>query len=62
LTVDLVVDSAGKVNSAKIVSKDNNGPIADSLIGASRNWEFIPAMKNGRAVASRILLMVSPFQ
>jgi hypothetical protein len=62
LTVDLVVDSAGKVNSAKIVSKDNNGPIADSLIGASRNWEFIPAMKNGRAVASRILLTVSPFQ
>jgi len=62
LQVDLVVDSAGKVNSAKIVSKDNNGMIADSLIGASGNWKFIPAMKNGRAVASRILLTVSPFQ
>ena len=62
VTVDLVIDDAGKVNSAALVSKDENGRISDSVLAASAGWKFIPAIRNGRAVASHIYLTVSPFQ
>ena len=62
VTVDLVIDDAGKVNSAGLVNKDENGTIGDSVLAASAGWKFIPAMRNGRAVASHIYLTVSPFQ
>ena len=60
--VDLVIDGAGKINSVKLVNKADNGPIGDSVLAASAGWKFIPAIRHGKAVASRILLTVSPFQ
>ncbi len=60
--VDLILDVAGKVASAKIINKADEGPIGDVLIKASGRWKFIPAMKNGKAVASHILLTVSPYR
>jgi hypothetical protein len=60
--VDLVIDGAGKVFSASLVNEEDNGPIGDSLISASGHWKFIPAIKNGQAVASHIRLTVSPFE
>jgi hypothetical protein len=62
IVLDLVVDAAGKVFSAKVVNELDSGPVSDSLIAASADWKFIPAMKNGQAVASRIRLTLSPAQ
>jgi hypothetical protein len=62
LLLDLVIDDAGKVSSAQLLNEEDKGPIADSLIIASGHWKFIPAIKNGRAVASHIRLAVSPYQ
>jgi hypothetical protein len=62
LLLDLVIDGAGKVSSAKLLNEGDKGPVADSLIAASSHWKFIPAIKNGRAVASHIRLAVSPYQ
>jgi hypothetical protein len=55
--VDLVVDAAGKVRSAKTVGADDK-----DLIDAAANWKFIPAFKDGRAVASRLRLAVVPLR
>lgn len=60
--VDLVIDDAGKVSSAKIVNNDDNGPIGNALISASAHWKFIPAMKNEQAVASHIRLTASLYR
>jgi hypothetical protein len=52
--LDLVIDLAGKVESIQ--------PVRDAVPGmmaASANWKFIPAFKNGRAVASRLRMAVS---
>ncbi len=55
-TIDLVIDSAGKVWSAKL-----DGPTTDpELLDAAKNWKFIPAFKGGRAVACRDRIDVSP--
>jgi hypothetical protein len=62
MLVDLVIDAAGKVFSARLVNNEDNGPTGESLIGASGHWKFIPAMKNGQAVASHIRLTVSTYQ
>ncbi len=51
--VDLVVDAAGKVRSAKTV-----GAADKELISATADWKFIPAYKDGRAVASRLRFAV----
>jgi hypothetical protein len=59
--MDLTIDEAGKVFAASVVNAENKGPIGDSMISASSHWKFIPAMKNGKAVASHIRLTVSPF-
>ncbi len=60
--LDLVIDDAGKVHSAALVNKIDQGPASDSDLAASVNWKFIPAMKNGQAVASHIHMTVSPFK
>lgn len=52
-TVELVVDSAGKVRSAHIV----NGTDI-SLVKASSGWHFIPAFHDGVPVACRFRLSV----
>jgi hypothetical protein len=57
LLLELVIDSAGKVRSAEPTGKTKSGD-AD-LIHAATGWKFIPALKGGRAVASRMRLAVS---
>jgi hypothetical protein len=49
--VELVVDAAGKVRSAKVL----NG-VDEPLIEASAGWQFIPAFRDGRPVACRFRL------
>jgi hypothetical protein len=55
--VDLVIDSAGKVWSIKTA-----GEPSKDLIDTSAEWKFIPALKDGHAVASRLHLGVTSFQ
>ena len=54
---NLVIDSAGKVRSAK-----PDGLADKDLIAATADWKFIPAFKNGHAVASRMRFGVTPYQ
>jgi hypothetical protein len=58
LLLDLVVDSAGKVRSAEPAGKVKS--VDPELINAAMTWKFIPAFKDGRAVASRLRIAVSP--
>jgi hypothetical protein len=55
--VDLVIDSAGKIWSIKTVGEPNK-----DIIAASAEWKFVPGLKSGRPVASRLRLEVAPFQ
>jgi len=57
LLLDLLIDSAGKVRSVEPAGSGKS-PDAD-LITAAMEWTFIPAFKDGRAVASRLRLAVS---
>jgi hypothetical protein len=52
--VYLVLDAAGKVRSAEPVGKAD-----PELINACAKWKFIPAFKDGRAVASHMRFAVS---
>jgi hypothetical protein len=56
-SLDLVVDAAGKVRSAKAV-----GAIEPELINATAQWKFIPAFKEGRPVACRLRFAVTPLR
>jgi hypothetical protein len=58
VVLDLVVDSAGKVRSAAPV--DTTKAMDADLLDATTQWKFIPAFKDGRAVASRVRIAVSP--
>ncbi|MGC1462312.1 MAG: hypothetical protein WA802_08930 [Terracidiphilus sp.] len=60
--VDLLIDAAGKVSSVKVVKKENQGPVGESLIAASSHWKFVPAMWGGHPVASRFRITVTPTQ
>jgi hypothetical protein len=51
--IELVVDAAGKVSSAKVL----NG-VDGSLVQASAGWQFIPAFRDGRPVACRFRLSI----
>jgi len=53
--VELVIDAAGKVWSAKPV-----GDADKELVYAAEGWKFVPAFSGGRAVASRLRINVSP--
>jgi hypothetical protein len=55
--VDMVIDAAGKVWSINIEGKPDK-----DLMDASAGWKFIPALKDGRPVASRLRLGVTPFR
>ncbi|MCU1302083.1 MAG: hypothetical protein JWQ87_2367 [Candidatus Sulfotelmatobacter sp.] len=57
LLMDLLIDSAGKVRSAEPAGNVKFSD--DSLVKAAMEWTFIPAFKNGSAVASRLRLAVS---
>jgi hypothetical protein len=56
-TVDLVIDSAGKVSSA--VPAEKHGAVDAGIMSAIKAWKFIPGMKNGHSVASRLRLITS---
>ncbi len=57
--LDLVIDSAGKVRSATPVGQ----PSGDAtLLYATREWRFIPCVRNDRPVACRARFSVSPRQ
>jgi hypothetical protein len=58
LTLDLTIDSAGKVRSAAFTGKGNPGN--SELLKPVMNWKFIPAMKDGHPVASLFRIDVSP--
>lgn len=58
----LVIDAAGKVQKAQLVNKTDSGPIGDTLIRASKQWNFIPGFRAGRPVPTQILFGVSPEQ
>jgi hypothetical protein len=60
--MDLTIDAAGKVYAARIEKEEDRGPIGDALLSASSHWKFVPAMENGKAIASHIWLTVSPYQ
>jgi hypothetical protein len=51
--IELVVDAAGKVRSAKVI----NG-VDEPLVQASAGWQFIPAFRDGRPVACRFRLSI----
>jgi hypothetical protein len=55
--VDLVIDSAGKIWSIKTVGEPNK-----DIIAASAEWKFVPGLKDGRPVASRLRIEVAPSQ
>jgi hypothetical protein len=55
--MDLVIDAAGKVHSAKMV-----GDADKSVIDSSSEWRFIPAFRSGQPVASRMRLSVTPYR
>ena len=57
VTVNLVIDAAGKVRSAKAEGKPEK-----DLIDATAGWKFVPAFKSGRPVASRLQIGVTPSQ
>ena len=51
--VELVVDAAGKVRSAKVINGTD-----EPLVEASAGWQFIPAFRDGRPVACRFRLSI----
>lgn len=53
--LDLVVDEAGKVRTVRPEGKT----VPAELVEAAFNWKFIPALKNGKAVASRMRISLS---
>jgi hypothetical protein len=52
-SLDLVIDAAGKVRSAKAV-----GDADKDLIAAAAQWKFIPAFRDGHPVACRLRFVV----
>lgn len=55
--IDLVIDSAGKVRSAKAVGKTDT-----DLLSLAGEWKFIPAFRDGKAVACNYRMAVSAVQ
>ena len=60
LVLDLVIDSAGKVRSVEPVT--NTIPPTPEQIALAQTWKFVPALRDGRPVASRLRINVSPKQ
>jgi hypothetical protein len=59
-TLDLIIDAAGKVRTAQAANKGQSVPAV--WIKAALTWKFIPAVKDGKPVASRLRIAVSPKQ
>ena len=60
--LSLVIDAAGKVHSAQLANDADKGPIGEMEIRSSAEWRFIPAFKDGRAVACRVRFGVWPYR
>jgi len=58
--LDLVIDAAGKVRSVELSEKGKLP--SPAWIESALTWKFIPALKDGRPVASRLRIAVSPKQ
>ncbi|HEX4065597.1 MAG TPA: hypothetical protein VHZ09_06195 [Acidobacteriaceae bacterium] len=54
--VMLVIDAAGKVRSAKMAG----GEADPQLLEDAKAWKFIPAFKDGHAVACRMKMIITP--
>jgi hypothetical protein len=52
--IDLVIDAAGKVRTATPI-----GNVDKDMLDATAGWKFIPAFKNGHAVACRVHMAFS---
>lgn len=57
VTLEFVVNEDGKVEGAKTLS-DSEVELSKTLIEAVSKWEFIPAKKDGLAVATKVRLPV----
>jgi hypothetical protein len=57
--LDMRIDDAGKVLSAKLLDKSLEGPGVDTLLESASKWKFIPAYKNGVPVACGIRQIIS---
>lgn len=57
VTLELIVDQAGKVKSVEPAGRAKN--VDAELLNAALSWKFIPALRNGRAVASRFRIDIS---
>jgi TonB family protein len=55
--VVLDIDERGGVTSAQTIGSETG--FDDSAVSTARQWEFRPAMEQGRAVASRAYMIVS---
>lgn len=53
VTVSFNVDSHGKVTKVKI-SNSSNFEFNEAALAAIRKWTFMPALKNGQAVETRL--------
>jgi hypothetical protein len=60
LLLDIIVDECGKVRSADPAGKVKW--VDPDRIGLALTWKFIPALKDGQAVASRLRIVVSAKQ
>ncbi len=52
------VDAQGQVSNVEVERSHPAGVFEDAAVGAARQWKFEPAMKNGKAVASRVRVPV----
>ena len=57
VVLNLVIDAAGKVRSAKMEGKPDQ-----ALLDATADWKFIPGFKDGVPVACRLRFGVTPYQ
>lgn len=55
VTLTMNLDVAGKPSNVRVVTTGNQASYRDIIATVSK-WEFKPAMKNGKAVPSRIEL------
>ena len=62
IVLNLSVDDAGKVVSAKLVDTTLKGPAVDLLLKSAMYWKFIPAYKSGMPVACSMQQDVSPYR
>ncbi len=57
-TVELIIDEAGKVWSARMISPKS----VPRLVSAAGGWKFIPARKDGKPVAFLSKMVVNPYR